>query len=440
MSIYIKFLASFLSPKSLHIFRNGHIDLYFVSTISIIYSNMVLLGLAYVNERKTYFTYTYREIVLKFGNGQKFNWNISLSLGKWSLAEHITFFDILVPPIWKISLHFNDQCLAYISEMDLELCIKYLHCRSGQLFFFAGTGCAHHPAEHWWMVHLWLPAMKIWIICSINYTTIEMLSYQYRNSTGGDKTVYACLISTVAFPYTGKKTPLGLRASAVMILQCFSRTPNPPAAGRISRVTGHEKLGYIKSINKINSLKVCWPTFDSIIMLGFFPQMATHKWLRSFREGCSLQNHCLHPQHIISDFRLNLHILTNRQLCIGMGDPALCLGKCMCRSLRLWNSLGIQVNALTSLSFLFLFFRPAVGGFLSCGTSTGACTSAGCSSGISGSSAGCSSGISGSVSSSSASATTACHGRVRLFPPKLTTTWYLNRSTCTSVADCSSPS
>ena len=112
-----------------------------------------------------------------------------------------------------------------------------------------------------------------------------------------------------------------------------------------------------------------------------------------------------------------------------MGDPALCLEKCMCRSLRLWNSLGIQVNALTSLSFLFLFFRPAVGGFLSCGTSTGACTSAACSSGIS-----------GSVSSSSASATTACHGRVRLFPPKLTTTWYLNRSTCTSVADCSSPS
>ena len=259
---------------------------------------MVLLGLAYVNERKTYFTYIYIEIVQKFGNGQKFNWNISLSLGKWSLAEHITFFDILVPPIWTISLQFNDQCPAYISKMELELCIKYLHCRSGQLFFFAGTGCAHYPAEHWWMVHLWLPAMKIWIICSINYTTIEMLSYQYRNSTGGDKTVYDCLISTMAFPYTGNKTPLGLRASAVMILQCFSRTPNPPATGRISRVTGHEKLSYIKSMNKIkrcqkkmavqtrwpatggplvrvfsvvNSLKVCWPTVDSIIMLGFFP-------------------------------------------------------------------------------------------------------------------------------------------------------------------------
>ena len=246
-----------------------------------------------MNERKTYFTYIYLEIVLKFGNGQKFNWNISLSLGKWSLAEHITFFDILVPPIWKISLHFNDQCLAYISEMELELCIKYLHCRSGQLFFLAGTGYAHHPAEHWWMVHLWLPAMKMWIICSINYTTIEMLSYQYRNSTGGDKTVYDCLISTMAFPYTGKKTPLGLRASAVMILQCFSRTPNPPAAGRISRVTGHEKLGNIKSINKIK-IKRCqkkmavqtrWPATGGATGEGFFCSRFTesvlaHSWFR----------------------------------------------------------------------------------------------------------------------------------------------------------------
>ena len=37
------------------------------------------------------------------------------------------------------------------------------------------------------------------------------------------------------------------------------RTPNPPAAGRVSGVTGHEGLGYIKFTKKIKRCQKKWP-------------------------------------------------------------------------------------------------------------------------------------------------------------------------------------